>query len=172
MKKMKKNKIKNNNKPLFHRVSGIASWSHGCIDITAGHDVKQGMCKKSCSKLHAHVHLRQPQDRLTRTKIQQQSSSFSSKRFCWTRRFDPETRAFFGIIIPEESPSFRVETACSTKTFAGKRRTLLLNVKPARMSVKRTKITTRSSTRPLSCFLRQYGALASDREQFHFRIFF
>ena len=35
-----------------------------------------------------------------------------------TRRFDPETRAFFGYIN------------------AGKRRTLLLNVKPARMSVK------------------------------------
>ena len=30
--------------------------------------------------------------------------------------------------IPEEGPSFRVETSCSTKTIAGKRRNLLLNV--------------------------------------------
>ena len=44
--------------------------------------------------------------------IQQQSSSSSSNRFLLTRRFDPETR------------------------IAGRRRTLLLNVKPARMSVK------------------------------------
>ena len=29
--------------------------------------------------------------------------------------------------IPEEGPSFRVETSCSTKTIAGKRRTLLFN---------------------------------------------
>ena len=38
-------------------------------------------------------------------------------------------------VYPKKAPSFRVETSCSTKTIAGRRRTLLLNVKPAKMSV-------------------------------------
>ena len=48
-----------------------------------------------------------------------------------TRRFDPETRAFFGYTSKLSGSKRRVN-----KTIAGKRRTLLLNVKPARMSVK------------------------------------
>ena len=39
--------------------------------------------------------------------------------------------------IPEEDRSFRVKASHSTKQFSGKRRTLLLQWKPERMSLKR-----------------------------------
>ena len=48
------------------------------------------------------------------------------------------TKFYWHVILGLDSSntSFRVETSCSIKTIAGRRRTLLLNVKPARMSVK------------------------------------
>ena len=90
--------------------------------------------------------------------------------FYWTRRFDPETLAFFGYIRPiflnrpiytlqkwtilpsfllringsvkkawtytRRRPEFPGRNVVFNKTIAGRRRTLLLTVKPARMSVK------------------------------------
>ena len=52
---------------------------------------------------------------------------FFQQSLCWAQRFDPETQA--GFEFPGRNIVFN-------KTIAGKRRTLLLNVKPARMSVK------------------------------------
>ena len=48
--------------------------------------------------------------------------------FYWTRRFDPETRTY-----TRRRPEFPGRNVVFNKTIAGRRRTLLLNVKPARI---------------------------------------
>ena len=52
-----------------------------------------------------------------------------------TRRFDPETRAFD--VYPKKARVSGSKRRVNKTINAGRRRTLLLNVKPARMSVKR-----------------------------------
>ena len=107
---------------------------HYCSPAVAEHSTNPFLLQASC--------------RENSIDLQQQSSSSSSNRFNehdvstrklgpwsigYTSKLSKQTQLYFYIAVSGEFPGRNV---MFNKTIAGRRRTLLLNVKPARMSVK------------------------------------
>ena len=102
--------------------SNIGTVSPKMTALSPSTQLQKHLHTEWCSEIGSLTSLDAPEHACATQPNQQQSSSSSSNRFIEPRRFRPGNSGLLRVVV-------------FNKTIAGRRRTLLLNVKPARMSV-------------------------------------